>query len=195
MQDPTQNPTVVSADQYWAAQPVPVQALRHSTNPQQDGMALAMGGYVIDYPCMIWYPESPGFIMLMREQMGLFWAPSALQSYPGGMLDPAFAPFFSPSPQPAGSIKVTYNPADYPPVVPPTPPSPPVVSDVGNSFGGFTMPDPVTGKACEVFSCSSQLQRNENGIYTVNGKQYRYILTGNALMSTNQRTPLWLLQS
>jgi hypothetical protein len=83
------------------------------TQPERDGKAaraadLAQKGFTIDVPIMVWGWD-PYLVMQLRTQFGYTWVPSALQ--------PQIA-------VPAGSIRVSMNPADYPPFDPPTPPVP-----------------------------------------------------------------------
>lgn len=111
---------------YWLSQPPPVQALQG----QQQGDALteaatnlAIQGYVIDVPIMVWCWD-PFQVMTLRQQYGYTWVPSALQpnvAIAPGLGSPS-APPYDPNNPPAASIKVSTNIADYPPYKAPTAP-------------------------------------------------------------------------
>jgi hypothetical protein len=105
---------------------------------------LAKSGTLIDYTVQVngWDAFD---IMTDRIALGETWVPSMLQSnlgQPDGIAEPG-EPLqpgqtaYDPSKPPAGSIKVSVNPADYPPFVPPTPvPTPtPITSAVGINEG------------------------------------------------------------
>lgn len=95
---------------YWAEQPAAVQALQDMPDDQRYAAAqqLASEGYTIDVPIMV-YGMDPLATMVVRQEDGLTWAPSALQanipvapgdSFPG-------LPSYDPNNPPAGSIQVT----------------------------------------------------------------------------------------
>lgn len=100
---------------YWAAQPVPVQALQgmDPAGPARAAQAYSLAGqkYFIDVPIMVW-GQDPYITMLQRQVDGY----TTYQDGLGGQSRP-----------------VDLNPADYPPVVPPPPPASPLV---GAQIGG-----------------------------------------------------------
>ena len=90
---------------------------------------LAAQGFVVDVPINVWGWD-PYLVMTMRANYGYTWVPSALQpnvSIAPGVSQPGTVPY-DPANPPAGSIKVSTNPADYPPYNPPAPAPTPVVS-------------------------------------------------------------------
>lgn len=148
---------------YWASQPPAIQAaFGPSTAPSRwlqpgvvhpavtsaqaagnallaQAVALAQAGYTVDPQIDLWGWD-PYTTQLGRVQGGYTWVPSLLQ--PGvkiapGLNEPGFVPY-NPSAPPAGSIKVSINPADYPAW--PVPPPPLVVarSPVGPLLTGNT---------------------------------------------------------
>lgn len=95
---------------YWAQQPAAVQALQYMPDDQRFAAAqdLANQGYTIDVPIMV-YGWDPLATMVVRQNDGLTWVPSALQpnipvapgdSFPG-------MPSYDPNNPPAGSIAVS----------------------------------------------------------------------------------------
>jgi hypothetical protein len=110
---------------YWAHQPPAVQALRGMDEAAREAaaMKLATQGYQIDVPIMVWGWD-PYQTMLMRQQFGYTWVPSALmppvEMAPG--LQQAGRVPYDPTNPPFGAIIVSINPADYPPHDPPPPP-------------------------------------------------------------------------
>jgi len=95
---------------YWAEQPAAVQALQNM--PLEDrgpaAQALAEQGYKIDVPIMVW-GQDPLTTMVMRQQDGYTWVPSAMQAdcpMPPGLSMPGLANY-DPNNPPAGSIQVT----------------------------------------------------------------------------------------
>ena len=143
---------------YWAFQPPEVRAL--PSIPDQDSRAtraadLASKGFVIDVPIMVWSWDA-FLVMKQRADFGYTWVPAALQtpiSIAPGLSAPGTIPY-DPAHPPAGSIKVSINPADYPPFAPPVvTPSPTATNDpVGpqsigvlyNSVPGENYPDGAT---------------------------------------------------
>jgi hypothetical protein len=103
---------------------------------------LATQGFIVDVPINVWGWD-PFLVMTYRMNYGYTWVPSALQpniSVAPGVSQPGTVPY-DPAHPPAGSIKVSTNPADYPPYNPPAPtPSPVISSDpvgplsVGNIY-------------------------------------------------------------
>ena len=111
--------------------------------------SLAAAGNLIDVPLMV-YGWDPWSINSQRVAAGLDWVPSALQqplNSPTGYAMPGFAagPNQTPYPTipPPNTIRVSTNPADYPPFVTPVP-KPPAPTDAvgGLNFGNiyFTVP-------------------------------------------------------
>ena len=138
----------VTSDQYWAAQPPQVRALRNMDTTTADrGMLaaeLAQKGFTIDVPIMV-YGWDAAIVMTIREADGLTWVPSALQpnigyQVPGGPTNPPYVPY-DPNNRPSGSIKVSTASPDYPPFDPPAPPKPAPATNVvgaklfGNVYG------------------------------------------------------------
>jgi hypothetical protein len=133
---------------YWAHQPPEVRELRDMTDANQRlsrASDLAMKGFTIDVPIMAWAFD-PYYTMRLRRDYGFTWVPSALQppvSIAPSLTMPGTAPY-DPNAAPPGSIKVSLDPADYPPFNPPAPPAPaPVQSgspvgdqSVGNIYHG-----------------------------------------------------------
>jgi hypothetical protein len=130
------DPTQLEFDQaYQAAQPPEIRALM---NMQDDNDAdnqakiaraaqLAQQGFSVDVPIMVWGWD-PYLCMLYRQQYGYTWVPSALQppvTVVPGLGAVGNLPAYDPNHPPAGSIRVSTNPADYPPFDPPAPVTPP----------------------------------------------------------------------
>ncbi len=116
---------------YWAAQPTPVQKLNSmTTSDLTERMAredlaaqLARQGYVIDTEVMA-FGWGPFDVMHRREQQGWTWYPSLLQPIPRiipGINMPGIDTY-DPQNPPAGSIKVSIDPAVYPAFNPPAAP-------------------------------------------------------------------------
>lgn len=127
-------------DIYWAAQPVAVQAIRAYPvdGPDRGAKAvdLAKQGYKIDFPIMVWGWNAPA-CMFQRQIDGLTWVPNALQPSIGlsrpDSSNPPYDPY-DPNNQPAGSITVSVDAVDYPPVAPVG--SKPALPKVGNAIAG-----------------------------------------------------------
>lgn len=107
---------------YWAAQRPEVVALltvADQTTRDNQAAALAMQGFIIDVPIMVWGWD-PYLVMQMRQQFGYTWVPSALQpsvaEAPG--VNQAGTVSYNPLAPPPGSVKVSLNLADYPPFAP-----------------------------------------------------------------------------
>jgi len=109
---------------------------------QTRAVQLATKGFLIDTQIMIWGWDAYK-VMKLRLAYGYTWVPSALQppvqmapglTQPGSTLTP-----YDPLHPPPGAIKVSTNPADFPPFDPPAPP-PAVTNDpvgglnVGNIY-------------------------------------------------------------
>ncbi len=114
-------------DAYWKHQPPPVRALRdpgQRTDAAQLQLAtdLMAQGYIIDGPIMLW-GWGPYNVMFLRRMYGFASVP-ALNEDPTGLKTGA------------GSIKVSLDPADYPPIDPP--PAPPDHPALGGSYVGST---------------------------------------------------------
>ena len=116
----------LTPDIYWAHQPLAVQALRGHANDADTpakAMNLATQGQIIDVPIMIWGWD-PVCTMGLRLQYGYVWVPSALQppiEIAPGLHSPGRTSY-DPNHPPAGSIIVSVDAKDYPPVAPPPPP-------------------------------------------------------------------------
>jgi len=108
-------PNVSLTDQiYWASVPDAVRntmlPLRGSPGASAAGKALAMQGYIIDVPIMVFGWSAP-LVMAIRVADGYTYVASGLMAYmppPGKDLP--------------GAIKVSVDAADYPPADPPPPP-------------------------------------------------------------------------
>lgn len=103
---------------YWNAQPKPVRDMRNLSGAALENAArnLAAVGYKIDVPIMVWGFD-PLATMVQRQIDGYTWVPSGLQdSIPigPGLTFPG-RPIYDPENPPEGSIKVSTDPADYPP--------------------------------------------------------------------------------
>lgn len=95
---------------YWAEQPAAVQALQNMDPADRPAaaQALAEQGYAIDVPIMVW-GQDPLTTMMMRQQDGYTWVPSAMQAniqLPPGLSFPGLQGYDASNP-PAGSIQVT----------------------------------------------------------------------------------------
>lgn len=132
-------------DAYWLHQPPVVRGVDAVRGVVDSSKAvdLAAKGYVIDTAIMIW-GWSPYKTMLLRQQYGYTWVPSALQPpvlIIPGIGVPGMMPY-DPFNPPKGSIKVSLDPKDYPPFDPPAPIKPPapdakavgVYMGVGNMY-------------------------------------------------------------
>ena len=103
---------------YWAAQPLPVQALKDmpvGVARTQKAAGLAAGGYLIDLEIMV-YNADPLPEMTMRGWYGLVRVPAATSAdiLSGMPVNDA----------PAGYFQVSTDAAAFPPVPVPTPPAP-----------------------------------------------------------------------
>lgn len=129
---------------YVASKPTPVQALFAGDLGQQNSagqaiqpldayaryelaVQLAQRGFIIDEDIDA-HGADPYLTMLVREQYGNTWEPSAMQPAAEGPCT---------GPVPAGAIKVSTNLADYPPFTPPAAPETPTAGPlVGNLLFG-----------------------------------------------------------
>ncbi len=164
-------PVTLTDDIYWAAQPLPVQALRNMDTASSEratlAMQLAKQGFTIDVPIMVWNWDAV-ITMALRAQYGYTWVPSALQPpvlLPPGLSFPGL-PTYDPNHPPAGSIRVSVNAADYPPVAPPAPPPVPGASNIvgPKNFGNYYYPGPAANGL------------TDGAVVTQNGTQYTYHL-------------------
>lgn len=111
---------------YWSHQHPEVAALRDVQDFDSraaQAMSLAAQGAIIDVPIMVWQWD-PYLVMKYRLDLGYSWVPSALQpplNIAPGIVQPGTPPY-DPTHPPVGSIKVSINPADYPPFAPAPPP-------------------------------------------------------------------------
>ena len=113
---------------YWSHQPPEIQQLRTLSDSNlllSRAMQLAAIGFLVDVPIMIWGWD-PLKVMQMRQSYGYTWVPSAMmppvQMAPGVSM-PGATPY-DPSAPPAGAIRVSTDPSDYPPFCPLLPPGP-----------------------------------------------------------------------
>ena len=145
---------------YWLSQPREVRALRgteptdaqklagasgfypmDSDTRMNRGVELAIKGFKIDVPIMLWGWD-PYKVMKLRLEYGYTWVPNALQ--PPVQMAPGLSGSginlvpYDPKNPPGGAIKVSVNLADYPPFDPPIPlpPSPAQEGPVGGQSVG-----------------------------------------------------------
>lgn len=110
---------------YWAAQAPEVRALV-SVDDAEDRVLqatlLATQGFVVDGEIHA-YGWRPCWVMKRRAMYGYTWYPSLLQDPPqiAPGLEQGNTPKYDPARPPAGSIKVSIDPADYPPFDQPAP--------------------------------------------------------------------------
>ncbi len=133
---------------YWLSKPKEVRALEVNTTPDQDarmsrGIELAIKGFQIDVPIMLW-GWSPFKVMKLRIDYGYTWTPNALQ--PPVQLAPGLSGSglnlvpYDPNNPPGGAIKVSLDLADYPAFDPPVPATPlPTVSAISGDPVGVWM--------------------------------------------------------
>ena len=126
---------------YWASEPPELQALpaiEDFTQRTTRAAVLAAQGFIVDVPIMVWGWD-PYLVMTMRANYGYTWVPSALQpnvSVAPGVTQPG-AVAYNPTNPPAGSIKVSTNIADYPPLTPP--PTSTLVASDGDPVGPLSI--------------------------------------------------------
>lgn len=111
------------------------------TGLTKDAFAAAELGYKVDVPIMVW-GWAPFDVMTMRANYGYTWVPAALGApviMAPGLHAPGYADYDALNP-PAGSIRVSLNPNDYPPFDPPVipvvvvPSASPVGADEGDGL-------------------------------------------------------------
>lgn len=125
---------------YEASLPPETRALLATPEQEDRAKALAMKGFIIDAPIMIW-GEGPWRAMTIRQSYGFTWVPSMLQppiEMAPGIQVPGQIPY-DPANPPAGSIKVSTDPADFPPWPVPVvaaPPSTPAAQILGKQIVG-----------------------------------------------------------
>lgn len=123
---------------YWAHQPPELHELFElpSDKRQDRAVELALKGFTVDGPIMV-YGWGPFQTMSLRMLYGFTWVPSLLGQpvkIAPGLGSPGNLPPYDPKNPPAGSIKVSLDPVDYPPfALPEKPPAPSgEVSPVGD---------------------------------------------------------------
>lgn len=116
---------------YWASKSPAVAQLNSlkpfSTERTAKAVELAQTGEKVDMDIDA-YGMSPWHTMKLRSQYGYTWVPAINQEpipVAPGLFFPGL-PLYDPTSSPAGSVKVSVDPADYPQVAPPLPPQPPV---------------------------------------------------------------------
>lgn len=113
---------------YYDSKPPEIRAvLNMPTNMPEDQKAraekardLAEQGFIVDAHIEAWGMD-PYLTMRLRHEYGYTWVPSALQppvAIAPGLFQPGTLPY-DPDHPPHGSIKVSLDPADYPPFDPP----------------------------------------------------------------------------
>lgn len=124
---------------------------------------LAAEGLIIDVPIQVWGWDAY-VTMNLRKIDGFTWVPSALQPSVGysihvesgpGADNPPYIPY-DPTKPPAGSIRVSTDPADFPPFAAPAPAPPAPSTDLVGAvaFGNVYKAGPgviISGNSCNVF--------------------------------------------
>jgi hypothetical protein len=167
---------------YWASKDPAVAALRPMTDPTARATAafqLAQAGEIIDKNIDA-LGMSPYLMMLQRQAVdGDVWVPSGLQGQPTNPQD------MQKGPVPAGAIKVSTDPADFPPFAPAPPPIPVSTSPIGPDLG-FT----IGGK--EAFSASATDPLPGGYKYqAADGSVYIKVALGNSLMDATKLVYVW----
>jgi hypothetical protein len=162
----------LTEDQYWASQPVVVQALRNmsSADRADQALILAKRGYKIDVPIMVWGWGAVG-TMVQRQVDGITWTPSALQPNIQPYLiagqvaiNPPFVPY-DPTTPPPGSILVSADAGDYPPIVKPAPAIPAASNLVGaRNFGNVYFAGPGAMKDSQTANVTDGQQVPQGGL-------------------------------
>lgn len=112
---------------YWRAQHPDKRALRQMTSPEEKdrrenvAAELAVRGIPIDRVIDV-FGCSPHTTMTIRDSYGLKWTPSLFQDPEAIFFNDAYR--LGQGPMPEGAIKVSLDPADYPPYPDPEPPKP-----------------------------------------------------------------------
>ena len=172
---------------YWNAFLGPVRALQNIADPAarySAAVQLAQQGYAIDVNIMV-SGQGPVLAMLQRQFVDLMtWIPNAMQPSigwsNGGNNNPPYVPY-DPTKPPPNCLKVSCNPADFPPAsdLPPVnPPAPPIASM--NLVGGMV----VTGDYWLTANAAAELKAGAiyNGFkWTENGHEYALVV-GQGLM-------------
>lgn len=127
---------------YWAHQPPQIRVLKNLSDPALSTAAreAADKGFPVDVPIQVW-KWRPWLVMMIREQQGLTWVPSANQeplNLAGDALKYGFSGrSYEPKNPPPGTIKVSTRQSDYPAFDPPAPPPAPVSGLVVGGAIGF----------------------------------------------------------
>ena len=187
-------------DEYWASQPLAVQALRPApgTLPNANAaMALALQGYPIDVVIMA-LGGFPTVTMATRLWEGWTSVPSAFQAVPlpPGLTEPGNLTY-NPKIVPPGYIPVSVASSAYPPAVPPTPVTPSAVSLVGPGFGGLVSGNlsPAVLPSLPVWSMDKAgYYLTEGQMYTdpTDGLVYMAHYLGTSLMAPNSRVGVFI---
>src|SRR5579863_6190212 len=126
--------------------------LRGSPGASAAGKALAMQGYIIDVPIMVFGWSAP-LVMAIRVADGYIYVASGLMAYmppPGTDLP--------------GAIKVSIDEADYPPADPPPPPV-----DTTTMVAGLLWTDETKGLS---YFAPGPGAYNAKGIAVTNGQEF-----------------------
>lgn len=154
---------------YWASLDPVIAKLQHMPLEQREPYAkqLTARGYLIDKACQVDQEMNPPDVMLVRQNNGFTWVPSAGQpnipTMPGADL-PGLPPYNPNPPFPAGSIKVSIDAADYPPFDGVEPPKPKLIVGEAIQTAGGTIY--LAGPGANMSSLS------EGQIITQNGVDY-----------------------
>lgn len=128
--------------------------------------------------------------MTERLNSGYAWWVNIMQPVPGSPVG-----YSDPNVRPPGALKVSINPADFPPFNPPVVTPAPPASVIGPAFGGsYQLPGP-DGALHDVYSCAAQVHFTQ---WTVaedaSGAKYWYDLLGSPAVDLLERIGVWLKQ-
>ena len=105
----------------------------------QRAFELAAKGETLD-PEIIIYGHSPQAVMEARTMQRLAWVPALGQAITTSQY-PDYNPLNGQGPMPAGAIRTSLNPADYPPHEPPPPPATAPVGPAFRMYGDLYQPE------------------------------------------------------
>lgn len=129
-------------DAYWKSFPPEIDNLRFARPEERESIAKTLSSrIIIDAPIMVWGWD-PFLTMTMREWYGYTWVPSAFQpqvAVAPGLWVPG-VPSYDPLNIPPGAVRVSTDPADYPPFRPPKPAPTPAPDPNSSPVGGPVNP-------------------------------------------------------